>query len=166
MGPEHPLTLAVIHNLGSLLQDLGDYPAAEAYTRRALEGRERVLGPNHSDTLMTLSNLAQLFDAKGDPAAAEPLYEQAQASVERLLSPQDAIRLDLEHYFSLFREKQCRFPEALGLAAQAAEGAKGMPEGSPVRRTYEQHYQALQAKVDAAVSPPLTSTRKADANPR
>ena len=106
---------------------------------------------------MTLSNLAQLRDAKGDPDAAEPLYEQAQARVERLLSPQDAIRIDLEHYFSLFREKQGRLAEALALAAQAAEGAKWMPEGSPLRHTYEEHFRKLQAAMSATASRPRPS---------
>ena len=155
-GPDHPITLAIVHNLGGLLQDEGDYPSAESYTRRALEGRERVLGPDHSDTLMTLSNLAQLLDAKGDAASAEPLYQRAQASIERLLSPQDDIRMDFEHYFSLFREKQGRLPEALALAEQVADACKALPEGSPVRRTYEQHFQALRGKVAALASPALT----------
>ena len=157
MEPDHPMTLTLFHNLGGLLQDKGDYPAAESYTRRALEGRERVLGPDHTDTLSTLSNLAQLLDAEGDPAAAEPLYLQAQARMERLLSPQDDARLDLEHYFSLFREKQGRLTEALALAAQAAEGCRGMPEGSPLRRTYEEHFSKLQSTMQATASHPLPS---------
>ncbi len=66
--------------------------------------------------------------------------------MERLLSPGNIVRLDLEHYFSLFREKQGRLPEALALAAEAAEGCKGLPGESPLRRTYEQHYRELQAK--------------------
>ncbi len=123
------------------------------YTRRALEGRERVLGPDHSETLMSLSNLAQVLDAKGDLAAAEPLYQRAQASMECLLVPQDDIRLDLEHFFSLFREKQGRLREALALAEQVAAGCKGLPENSPLRRTCEQHYQGLQAKVAASPTP-------------
>ena len=107
--------------------------------------------------MSTLSNLAQLLDAEGDPAAAEPLYLQAQARMERLLSPQDDARLDLEHYFSLFREKQGRLTEALALAAQAAEGCRGMPESSPLRRTYEEHFSKLQSTMQATASHPLPS---------
>ena len=157
LGADHPLTLTFLSNLGNFLGDKGDHAAAEALGRRALEGRERVLGPDHHDTLTSVSNLAQLLDDKGDLAGAEPLYLQAQARMERLLSPQDDFRLDLEHYFSLFREKQGRLAEALALAVQAAEGSKGLPADSALRRTYEQHFQALRAKVAAAAtgaSPP------------
>ncbi len=145
LGPEHPATLVLLDNLGILLGNKGDYTAAESFTRRALEGRERVLGPDHVDTLRSVSNLAQLLDTKGDLAAAESLYLRGQAGVERL-PPQEDVRMDFEHYFSMFREKQGRLPEALALARQAAEGCRTMPENSPLRRTYEQHYRELQAK--------------------
>ena len=154
MGPDHPSTLTIANNLGNLLVDEKNYPAAEMYTRRALEGRTRVLGPDHTDALTSLSNLAQLLDARGDAAAAAPIYEQAQRSMERLLSPTDTARLDLEHYFSLFREKQGRLPEALALARQAADACRALPEASPLRHTYEQHFRDLQTKVAAASSSP------------
>ena len=146
MGPDHPATLTIANNLGTVLQDEKNYPAAETYTRRALEGRTRVLGPDHTNTLTSLSNLAQVLDAKGDAVAAEPLYEQAQRSMERLLLPTDAARLDLEHYFSLFREKQGRLAEALVIARQVADGCRTMPENSSLRRMYEQHFRDLQAR--------------------
>ena len=73
--------------------------------------------------------------------------------MERLLPPGDTYRLDLEHYFSLFREKQGRLTEALALAQEAAEGCQGMRVDSTLRRTYEEHFQALQAKM--AASPPV-----------
>ncbi len=149
LGPEHPATLVLLDNLGILLGNRGDYTAAESFARRALEGRERVLGPDHVETLRSVSNLAQLLDAKGD-FAAEPLYLRGQASIERLLPPQDEVRMDFEHYFSLFREKQGRLPEALALAKQAADASKALPENSPLRRTYEQHFRDLQTKVVAA----------------
>ncbi len=166
MGPDHPMTLTILHNLGSLLQDEKDYPSAESYTRRALEGRERILGPDHSDTLMSLSSLAQVLDAKGDLAAAEPIYQQAATRMEHLLPPQDDIRLDLEHFFSLFRENQGRLSEALALAAQVADGCKGLPESSPLRQTYEQHFQHLQAKVRTSQFPTPTPARKMDVGAR
>ncbi len=148
LGPEHPATLVLLDNLGILLGNRGDYTAAESFARRALKGRERVLGPDHVETLRSVSNLAQLLDTKGDFAAAEPLYLRGQAGVERL-PPQDEIRMDFEHYFSMFREKQGRLPEALVLAKQVADACKALPESNPLRRTYEQHLVELQGRIAA-----------------
>ncbi len=160
LGADHSSTLMVVNNLAILLQARGDLVGAEPLFRRAWQGQERALGPDHPDTLSALSNLAQMLDAKGDIAAAEPLYEQAQARMERVLSPQDPYRLDLEHYFSLFREAQGRLTEALALAKQVIENCKNLRAGSTLRRTYEAHYQTLQAKVNAPQSPTPAPARK------
>lgn len=55
LGPEHPHTLAIVNNLGSVLSRLGKYEEAEAMQRRALEGREKALGAEHPDTLVSIS---------------------------------------------------------------------------------------------------------------
>ncbi len=42
--------------------------------------------------------------------------------------------------------------EALALAKQVAEGSRGMVANSSLRRTYGEHFQALQTKVAVAAS--------------
>ncbi len=77
LGPDHPDTSAYLSNLGSLLQDRGEYDAAEPLFRRALAIAEKVEGPQHSSTGVSLANLASLLRAKGDYDAAEPLLRRS-----------------------------------------------------------------------------------------
>ena len=77
LGREHPDTLTCLNNLAVLLNNKGDYAAAEPLCRRALEGFERLLGPEHPETLTFLNNLARLLERKGDYAGAEPLLRRA-----------------------------------------------------------------------------------------
>ena len=86
--------------------------------------------------------------------------------MERRLPPSDGYRLDQEHHFSLFREKQGRLAEALALAAQAAGGSREMTVGSTLRRTYEEHFQVLQAKAKAAPPPAPATAPKAGVDAR
>jgi len=47
-------------SLAQLLEDRGEWAAAEPLYRRALEAYQRVMGPEHPDTLTSVSNLASL----------------------------------------------------------------------------------------------------------
>ena len=51
LGPEHPDTLASVHNLAIVLYDEGRYTEAERLDRETLDIRRGVLGPEHPDTL-------------------------------------------------------------------------------------------------------------------
>jgi hypothetical protein len=89
-------------NLGDLLSRVDNFldgqgasREAEAYSRRALEARERVLGPENPDTLTSLNNLALCLRAKGDLAAAEPLIRHALATAERVLGLEHPLTVTL-----------------------------------------------------------------------
>eukprot|EP00808_Paulinella_micropora_P014366 g1766.t1 len=55
LGVDHPLTLATVNNLGTLLEKQGKLAVAEPLYRRALQGREKTLGAEHPLTLVQSS---------------------------------------------------------------------------------------------------------------
>jgi hypothetical protein len=58
LGPEHPDTLRVRHNLARWTGEAGDAAAARDQYAALLPIRERVLGPEHPDTVTTRASLA------------------------------------------------------------------------------------------------------------
>lgn len=74
LGPDDPLTLAAMSDLGYLLQDQGELTAAEPYFREALEGRRKQLGDDHEDTWSSVNNLGVLLANQGNLEEAEPYF--------------------------------------------------------------------------------------------
>jgi tetratricopeptide (TPR) repeat protein len=87
-GPEHPDTGICLDCLAVLLQQQGDYAAAEPLYRRALAIAEKAQGPEHPSTGTSLNNLALLLQDQGDYAAAEPLYRRALVIAEKAQGPE------------------------------------------------------------------------------
>ena len=57
--------VAVLSNAASYAAEQGRYNDAEQMSRRALDGREKVLGKEHPDTLTSVSNLASVLQYQG-----------------------------------------------------------------------------------------------------
>jgi tetratricopeptide (TPR) repeat protein len=74
--PDPGLALA-IDNLGSLLDEDGDYDAAEKLYLESLGMRRRLLGDKHPLIALTLSNLGLVRQQKGDLAGAEAMFREA-----------------------------------------------------------------------------------------
>lgn len=87
LGVEHPHTLDTISNLGSLLQEQGEYQAAEEMHRRALKARERVLGVEHPDTLYSAWWLAHSLHSQKEYDEASALYVRALMGLKKALGP-------------------------------------------------------------------------------
>ena len=87
-GQEGPQNVIHLNNLAGLLQDKGDYAAAEPLFRQALQIDEKTIGVTHPDYATHLNNLAGLLRAKGDYAAVEPLFRQAVQVHEAALGAQ------------------------------------------------------------------------------
>jgi tetratricopeptide (TPR) repeat protein len=87
LGPEHPDVAGSVNNLGLVLQDLDDFPAAMRAHERALALREKVLGPDHPDVGQSLNNLGIIYGEVGDYARAVTVQERALALKERVLGP-------------------------------------------------------------------------------
>ena len=64
-GDRHPNTLHAISNLAQMLQDHGNYDAAEAAAQEAHESWRAMLGLYHADSLVATSNYAQILTARG-----------------------------------------------------------------------------------------------------
>lgn len=67
LGPDHPHTATILHNLGLLLHDQGQYAQAQHYHEQAVAIVERVLGPDHPATRVIRGNLAHLMDQDLEP---------------------------------------------------------------------------------------------------
>ena len=82
--PDPGLALA-IHNLGALLDEDGDYDAAEKLYVEALAMRHRLLGDKHPLIAVTLASVARVRQTKGDLAGAEAAFREALAIEQQAL---------------------------------------------------------------------------------
>jgi tetratricopeptide (TPR) repeat protein len=81
---------AVRQTVGATLRDLGDYDAAEANIKKALQTRQRLLDRNDPELAESLDGLAQLLFIRGKPDEADPLFRQALAIRRRWASTDPA----------------------------------------------------------------------------
>jgi tetratricopeptide (TPR) repeat protein len=70
--------------IGAVQVELGEYAAAEATLRRALELQRRIHGGDHPDVATAIRALGRVFDARGDWAAAEAQYRELLEMQRRL----------------------------------------------------------------------------------
>lgn len=75
-GPEHPYTLASMHNVASCYQAQGRLAEAESLYVETLELRKVKEGEHHSNTLGTMGNLAEIYSAQGRYIEAESLFNE------------------------------------------------------------------------------------------
>jgi hypothetical protein len=61
LGPHHPNTLTIRHNLASALSEWGELAAAVDLYRELLDDRTRVLGADHPHTLGTKATFESLL---------------------------------------------------------------------------------------------------------
>jgi Tfp pilus assembly protein PilF len=83
-GRQH---VALLNNLGMLLQDLGDMSGARPHLEQSLAIVERMFGQSHPDTATALNNVGLLLQSLGDLAGAQPYLERALAIAEQTLGP-------------------------------------------------------------------------------
>jgi tetratricopeptide (TPR) repeat protein len=88
LGPEHPNTLASMHNLAMTLLALGDAAGAAELHRQVLDTRRRVLEPEHPDMLLSMHNLAEALRVQGDAAGAADLLRPVVDVRRRVLGPE------------------------------------------------------------------------------
>ena len=77
LGNRHASTIFTIVELGTVLQVLGKFHAAEPLHCEAVSAMRATLGDRHPNTLRCIHNLASLLRAQGNLAAAEPLCREA-----------------------------------------------------------------------------------------
>ena len=87
LGPEHPDTATILHNLAILQRDTGNFVEAESLYQRALTIREQHLGPEHPSLADCLGGLAAVYQNQGKIVQAEALALHALHIHEQHLGP-------------------------------------------------------------------------------
>ncbi|WP_344517891.1 tetratricopeptide repeat protein [Streptomyces paradoxus] len=105
LGPEHPDTLTVRHELASWRGEAGDPADAVAGLELVLAERTRVLGRDHPDTLTTRHALASWQGEAGDPADAIAGLELVLADRTRVLGGDHSETLTTRHSLLYWREQ-------------------------------------------------------------
>ena len=67
-GHEHPDTLSLMSNLGTALDNSGQYAEAAKMHRETLNLRQKLLRHEHPDTLASMNNLGLALDNSGQYA--------------------------------------------------------------------------------------------------
>lgn len=67
----------MLHQMGYLTNEQGEYASALEWYQKALRIRESVLGKDHPDTATTYNNIAGVYYAQGDYASALEWYSKA-----------------------------------------------------------------------------------------
>jgi TPR repeat protein/CHAT domain-containing protein len=98
LGPEHPETLRLDHELAVALCRQ-QKPEADGLLRDVLHRREHILGPEHPDTLTSRNNLAGVYYNLGDYAKAKKLYAQVLEARARTLGPEHPDTLNTRSMF-------------------------------------------------------------------
>jgi tetratricopeptide (TPR) repeat protein len=76
LGPDHILTLKVLHSLAYLRKDQGKLDEVDKMYQRALQGHKKALGLDHIETLMVLQCLANLCIEQGKLDEADKMFQQ------------------------------------------------------------------------------------------
>ncbi|KAL4780809.1 hypothetical protein BJX76DRAFT_34859 [Aspergillus varians] len=118
---QEPSPLANVGNLGSVLDSLSKYKAAEAMHRQALELRTKVLGPEHPNTLTSLSQLSFVLAGQGKFHEAEAMHRQALEIHTKVLGPEHPNTLTSLSQLGLVLADQGKFQEAEAMHRQASE---------------------------------------------
>lgn len=82
MGPTDPEMGHVLNVAGVTAWQSGDFPAAEAFLRRALELQEALLGADHPEVIETVGNLARVTADRGHYDVSAKLYDRVLRSSE------------------------------------------------------------------------------------
>jgi serine/threonine protein kinase/tetratricopeptide (TPR) repeat protein len=117
-GPDHPDTLASLHNLARQRWRQGRLDEAVAKCRQALEGRRRVFGPEHEVTLWSQLNLGIFLSQQSHLGEAQSLLRRAIECSKRTLGPDHHHTLYAQSYLACLLEQQGKLDEADRLCLQ------------------------------------------------
>jgi serine/threonine protein kinase/Tfp pilus assembly protein PilF len=129
LPPEHPITVAAMNQLAQVLEERGDYKAAESTYRDALARSRRASDPQLRDALSITGNLGRVVQRQGRLDEAEPLCREAAEGLSRLLGNDDSYTLDALNSLGIVLDKRGKSAEAEALLRQVLE-ARLRTEGS------------------------------------
>lgn len=122
LGPDDPLTVSAMFNLGRTYLHLGNrHDEALGLLRHALARREHFFGPNHPDTLMAVNELGvALCAGRQQLDEAEALVRRAWETRKRVLGEEHAYTLWSANDLSKVLIERKRFGEARALLEEVA----------------------------------------------
>ena len=112
LGPEHPDTLAAMHNLALSNESLGLYEKAEKQLKHVVEVKERVLGNEHPLFLVSANSLAKVQIRMGKCEEAEKRSARILEISRRCLGIESITTLTALQYLSEVLVQQSKLKEA------------------------------------------------------
>ena len=128
LGPDHPDTLATLHNLAEMYRYAGKLPEAIALYERVRDAEIAKLGPDHPDTLSTLNNLAAAYWSTKQLGKSVPLFEDVLRRLEAKLGRQHPSTQGTVANLGVNYKDAGRLKEAIPLLEEAHQAAKRLPE--------------------------------------
>lgn len=125
LGPDHPSTLSVKHELAILAKDRGRYDEAKPVLFETLQRRRRTLGPNHEKTLSSMVDLASLYFDQGRYDEATELYEETLENQLRVLGKDHLDTLRCMNNLAALHQKLGRYGQAEQLYVDALDAQRG-----------------------------------------
>jgi serine/threonine protein kinase/tetratricopeptide (TPR) repeat protein len=117
-GDAHILGMGLV-TLSSVLEQRGEYGAAEQIVRELRQMNENTLGQDHPNTISIYHRLAWNLYLQGRYDEAAPLYAEAIASYRRILGDESYPVAHTFHALAVLRERQGDFQDAERLCRQA-----------------------------------------------
>lgn len=124
LGPEHPETLASLHDLARVRWKQYKLAEAIAFERQALEKRRLVLGAEHEDTLFSQLNLGLFLSESGQVDEAETVLRQAIEACCRTLGPDHHHTLHGQNDLAVLLCTRGRLQESVELDRQTLAGRR------------------------------------------
>lgn len=107
LGEDHPLTAAILNDLGVLHWAVRESQAARPYFEISLERRKKTLGLDHALTALSLNNLGAFLKELAEYDRAESLLRQARETFKRGdAEDHPTYALCLRHLASLYERRE------------------------------------------------------------
>ena len=121
LGPEHPDTLGIKHELAHTLQSMGRYEDAHTMLQETWEQQERKLGQNHPSTLKTQHCLAKSHSKFARYEAARQIHEAILKHRQDKLGPDHRETLSSEYDLAIAYFGLKQFEKSLALHKEVLE---------------------------------------------
>ena len=118
LGPDHPKTFTLRHNLAYAYQTAGRLDEAISLFEQTLDDFTRILGPDNPGTLATRNNLANAYRAAGRLDEAITLHQQTLIDRTRILGPDHPDTLTTRNNLAYAHQDAGRLDEAIALFEQ------------------------------------------------
>jgi serine/threonine protein kinase/tetratricopeptide (TPR) repeat protein len=124
LGPDHVDTLLSMRELGSALQDAGQFEAARQQFEQVLAKRRTLLGPDDAETLASVRDLGIIYQDLGRPADARPLFEHVLERRTALLGSDHLQTLEVVTNLAGVYKVTSQPSRALSMYQRAYEGTR------------------------------------------